>query len=262
MHKPDTTGGGGGSVMRLDYTVGHLLRVSAIALEMLERLPPEISLQLDSMYRKDLDMAGRHHDMIKADWAKSSGDERLLNTKRIATDMDRLKVIIPHPEQSAALLIQRHCDDVTMRSLYFLVCHHLRFDRNNIGHQDGRFFYDHRSLVVCDSEKEFLDSDSSEPLYFRNSIRYNNEIIQQPGYGPSLFSLLNGREIPLGGRILAVADAADAMTSKREYKANKEWTDAMAELESMKCDRYCPVCVDAITEIPPDVVEEIKNLAA
>jgi HD-GYP domain-containing protein (c-di-GMP phosphodiesterase class II) len=42
---------------------------------------------------------------------------------------------------------------------------------------------------------------------------------------------LTGEQIPLGARIIAVADAYDTITSDRTYKKARSATDALAELE-------------------------------
>lgn len=57
--------------------------------------------------------------------------------------------------------------------------------------------------------------------------------------------LLKGYQIPLGARILAVADAYEAMTSERPYR--KAMTDevACAELERCKDTQFDPEIVDA-----------------
>lgn len=57
---------------------------------------------------------------------------------------------------------------------------------------------------------------------------------------------LAGREIPLHGRIVAVADVLDALASTRPYK--KAWTTAAAReyLEAQRGRHFDPDCVDAL----------------
>ena len=43
---------------------------------------------------------------------------------------------------------------------------------------------------------------------------------------------LSGEEIPIGGRIVAVADVFDALTNERPYKKAWPFTEAMAEIEA------------------------------
>jgi putative two-component system response regulator len=54
-----------------------------------------------------------------------------------------------------------------------------------------------------------------------------------------------GSDIPLCGRIVAVADVFDALTSERPYK--RAWTtaDAFAHIEAERGRQFDPACVDA-----------------
>lgn len=66
---------------------------------------------------------------------------------------------------------------------------------------------------------------------------------------------LKGEEIPLVGRITAVCDVFDALTSERPYK--KAWSveDALAELVRLKNSHFDPVLVDKFHNILPDVLK-------
>lgn len=57
-------------------------------------------------------------------------------------------------------------------------------------------------------------------------VRYHHERIDGKGYHG-----LTGDRIPLGARIIAVADAYSAMTMNRSFKASMPYTDAIAELQ-------------------------------
>ena len=57
--------------------------------------------------------------------------------------------------------------------------------------------------------------------------------------------LLAGENIPLGARIVAVADAFDAMTSDRPYRTALPETDALAELRRCAGTQFDPAVVDA-----------------
>ena len=65
-------------------------------------------------------------------------------------------------------------------------------------------------------------------------------------------------EIPLEGRIVAVADAYDAMTSDRPYRRAMSHSDALAELERNSGAQFDPVVVDAFRKIVPHVVEFLQ----
>ena len=66
---------------------------------------------------------------------------------------------------------------------------------------------------------------------------------------------LKGEDIPLYGRIVAVADVFDALTSSRPYK--KAWTleDASKFLNENKGSHFDPQCVDAFFRRWNDVLE-------
>jgi putative two-component system response regulator len=65
-----------------------------------------------------------------------------------------------------------------------------------------------------------------------NVVRSHHERIDGKGVPDGM----KGEQIPLEGRIVAVADALDAMTSGRPYRSvQKSWDDALRELEA-NCD--------------------------
>lgn len=57
---------------------------------------------------------------------------------------------------------------------------------------------------------------------------------------------LQGEDIPIEGRLLAVADTFDAMTSNRPYRKGMPAEVAIAELEKGKGTQFDPACVDAL----------------
>jgi diguanylate cyclase (GGDEF)-like protein len=59
---------------------------------------------------------------------------------------------------------------------------------------------------------------------------------------------LAGQEIPLGARIVFVADAYDAMTSDRVYRRRLSSRDALAELERCAGTQFDPEIVSALAE--------------
>jgi diguanylate cyclase (GGDEF)-like protein len=69
---------------------------------------------------------------------------------------------------------------------------------------------------------------------------------------------LRGDEIPLGARIIFVADAYDAMTSERVYERSLSPSEALEELERCSGSQFDPAIVDACSEelsVRPRVVE-------
>lgn len=70
--------------------------------------------------------------------------------------------------------------------------------------------------------------DPFEPLTrVRHMVLHHHEFFDGSGYPESL----TGDQIPLGARIIAVADAYDTITSDRTYKKGRPAAEALAELE-------------------------------
>jgi HD-GYP domain-containing protein (c-di-GMP phosphodiesterase class II) len=73
-----------------------------------------------------------------------------------------------------------------------------------------------------------------------DTIRYHHERWDGTGYPDGL----KGEQIPLGARIIAVADAFDAMTSDRVYRAALPVDVAFAELAKGRGTQFDPQIVD------------------
>jgi putative two-component system response regulator len=58
--------------------------------------------------------------------------------------------------------------------------------------------------------------------------------------------------IPLSGRVVAVADAFDAMTHDRPYRGAARTTDAVAEIERMSGSQFDPAVVEAFLALDPE----------
>jgi putative two-component system response regulator len=65
---------------------------------------------------------------------------------------------------------------------------------------------------------------------------------------------LSGERIPLSGRIVAVADAFDAMTHDRPYRRAGTIEDAVTELRRCAGGQFDPRVVDAFLELPYDAL--------
>jgi putative two-component system response regulator len=61
-------------------------------------------------------------------------------------------------------------------------------------------------------------------------------------------------DIPLWGRIVAVADVFDALTSSRPYKPAWPLEKARHYLESNKGSHFDPACVEALFALWPEVM--------
>ena len=65
---------------------------------------------------------------------------------------------------------------------------------------------------------------------------------------------LAGKAIPLVGRITAICDVFDALTSERPYKAAWAIEDAVAELQELRGTHFDPELVDQFCGILPDIM--------
>ena len=94
------------------------------------------------------------------------------------------------------------------------------------------------------------------PVVLHHHERYNGG-----GYPHGL----RGSEIPLGARIVAVADAYHAMVHDRPYSAAVNHERALEELRTHAGTQFDPVVVEVFCEIygaavPPDGLEEVYRL--
>jgi HD-GYP domain-containing protein (c-di-GMP phosphodiesterase class II) len=99
---------------------------------------------------------------------------------------------------------------------------------------------------------------------FLSGMYMHHEMVNGMGYPQGL----KGDEIPLMGKIVAVADTFDAMTTDRPYQKAFKFEDALARIESFVGTRYDPAVVAALSEacregqIRPCVVKLKKPQAA
>jgi putative nucleotidyltransferase with HDIG domain len=85
------------------------------------------------------------------------------------------------------------------------------------------------------------------------AIRHHHERFDGTGYPERL----SGEEIPLGARIIHVADALDSMLTTRIYRAARPPAEALAELKRSSGSQFCPRCVGALERILPiDTLED------
>jgi diguanylate cyclase (GGDEF)-like protein/putative nucleotidyltransferase with HDIG domain len=79
------------------------------------------------------------------------------------------------------------------------------------------------------------------------AIRHHHERFDGTGYPEGL----SGEEIPLGARIIHVADALDSMLTTRIYRAARPAAEALDELRRAAGTQFCPRCVTALERILP-----------
>ncbi|MDX6555415.1 MAG: hypothetical protein QOD86_1610 [Miltoncostaeaceae bacterium] len=76
-------------------------------------------------------------------------------------------------------------------------------------------------------------------------LRHHHERFDGAGYPDGL----RGNEIPFGARLLALADAWDAMTSNRVYQSARTPVDALGEVRREAGRHFCPQAVGALTRL-------------
>ena len=92
------------------------------------------------------------------------------------------------------------------------------------------------SVIGANMLKEIPFLEKARRLVLRHHERYDGK-----GYPDGLA----GEAIPMGARLLAVADAFDTMTSDRPYRAALSVDHAISELNKCSSRQFCPVAVDA-----------------
>jgi putative nucleotidyltransferase with HDIG domain len=98
-----------------------------------------------------------------------------------------------------------------------------------------------------------------EPLtplaHIREMVLHHHEYFDGSGYPDALI----GPEIPLGARIIAVADAYDTITSDRVYKKGRSSSDALKELERCANAQFdatiVEVFVRTMRQLPNPIIE-------
>ncbi len=86
-------------------------------------------------------------------------------------------------------------------------------------------------------------------------IRHHHERWDGNGYPDKIA----GEEIPEGARILAVADAFDAMTSDRPYRKSLSYEVALRELQDCAGTQFDPKIVNAFIKIYPQIKDNLSE---
>ena len=98
----------------------------------------------------------------------------------------------------------------------------------------------------------------------RGMVRHHHEMLDGSGYPDNL----SGDAIPLGARIITVADSFDTMVAKRAYKPGRTMEEAMEELRRCRGTQFDPDVVDAFARAieilgdpypPPNANDPVVN---
>ena len=87
-------------------------------------------------------------------------------------------------------------------------------------------------------------------------VKHHHERFDGNGYPAKL----KGLEIPYLARIAAVADAFDAMTSRRTYRNSLDLDFVKTEIEKCKGTQFDPNCADAFLDILNNDFEKIEEI--
>lgn len=89
----------------------------------------------------------------------------------------------------------------------------------------------------------------------RDFIRHHHEKYDGTGYPDGLA----GEKIPLGARIITLADSFDAMTSDRSYRRGMSYADAIIEVERCAGTHFDPLLAQAFVECWREKINHIET---
>lgn len=104
----------------------------------------------------------------------------------------------------------------------------------------------HYSVKILEDIKQLYD--------ITEIIKYHHEYYNGCGYPYGL----KGEEIPLGSRIIAIADAFDSMISNRAYRKSLTPEEAMNIIKQCAGKQFDPDLVAIFESILPETLEELK----
>ncbi|MCO5385984.1 MAG: HD domain-containing protein [Desulfosporosinus sp.] len=87
-------------------------------------------------------------------------------------------------------------------------------------------------------------------------VRHHHERFDGKGYPDGI----QGEEIPLESRIIAVADTYDAITSDRSYRKGRTHDEAIAELKRVAGSQLDPKIVEIFCNVVTDEVAQRVNV--
>lgn len=110
----------------------------------------------------------------------------------------------------------------------------------------GRLSHHERMLIQSHpvAGAEMLRRDMWDPQIVL-AVRHHHERFDGRGYPQGL----EGEAIPLASRVIAVADAFDAMTSRRAYRAPLKVEDAVREILHHRGEQFDPLVAHALADL-------------
>lgn len=106
----------------------------------------------------------------------------------------------------------------------------------------------HHSVRILDDIKQLAD--------VVEIIKYHHEFYDGTGYPYGK----KGEEIPIGSRIIAVADAFDSMVTPKVYRQQIVPSEALARIKALIGKQFDPVVVEQFEQILPSCLRELKEM--
>lgn len=106
----------------------------------------------------------------------------------------------------------------------------------------------HHSVKILDDIKQLAD--------VVEIIKYHHEFYDGTGYPYGL----KGEEIPIGSRIIAVADAFDSMVTPKVYRQQVVPSQALAQIKELVGKQFDPIVVEQFEQILPACLRELKEI--
>src|SRR6476661_1169856 len=110
--------------------------------------------------------------------------------------------------------------------------------------KEGRLTDEETALMQTHSEKSaaLVGIISKFHGFIQTSVRHHHERWDGQGYPDGI----SGKEIPIGARIILIADTIDAMTTDRPYRKRLPLEVVIAELQKCKGTQFDPQLIDVV----------------
>lgn len=105
----------------------------------------------------------------------------------------------------------------------------------------------HHSIKILDDIKQLKD--------VVEVIKYHHEHYDGNGYPFGI----KGDEIPIGSRIIAVADAFDSMVTPKVYRKQIMLSEALVKIKQNAGTQFDPVVVETFEIILPNIIRELRE---
>lgn len=105
----------------------------------------------------------------------------------------------------------------------------------------------HHSIKILDDIKQLKD--------VVEIIKYHHEHYDGNGYPYGI----KGDEIPIGSRIIAVADAFDSMITPKIYRKQIMISEALKQIKQNAGSQFDPVVVETFERILPNIIRELRE---